>query len=234
MEIFVLCGRQVTYMQVFKYLENESTKPFSPMKAVWLAVLFGISAAFLFYNAFRFSFPVAFAGMYTLMAEQIADGGFSLPMQIPYYGPGGVPFAYPPLALYVMAAFLKFDVSMITYTRYVPPVFSLLALAPLYLLAKELTRSHFAAGLTVMYAVFSPALYISHTWAAGIVRALSFFFMLWGLYFFNRMLREEKLSLGALAGVFGGLATLTHLYYALFFALWAICWAAAYWKRLPW
>ncbi len=85
------------------------------IKTVWLAVLFCISSVFLFYNAFRFSLPIAYAGMYTLMAEQIADGGFSLPMQVPYYGPGGIPFAYPPLALYVMAVFLKLSVSAIAY-----------------------------------------------------------------------------------------------------------------------
>jgi hypothetical protein len=201
---------------------------------IWLTGLFFASALFLFYNAFQFSFPIAFAGMYTLMAEQIAEGGFALPMQIPYYGPGGVPFAYPPLAFYVMAVFLKLDISMITYTRLMPPIFSLLALMPLYLLAKDITRSHLAAGLAVLYAAFSPLLYASHTWAAGIVRAPAFLFILWGFYFFNRMLRDGNTRDAVLSGIFGGLATLTHLYYALFFALWAVCWALVHWKKISW
>lgn len=204
------------------------------IKTVWLAVLFCISSVFLFYNAFRFSLPIAYAGMYTLMAEQIADGGFSLPMQVPYYGPGGIPFAYPPLALYVMAVFLKLSVSAITYARFVPPIFSLLALIPLYLLVEDLTASHFAAGLAMIYAAFSPSLYLPHTTAAGIVRALSFLFMLWGFYFFNKTLREKRLLFGALAGVFFGLTTLTHLFYALFFALWAVCWTATCLNRQLW
>lgn len=221
-------------MQIFKRVEDKLPKSVLFAKIVLLAALFCASAIFLFYNAYKYSFPIAFAGMYTQMAEQIANNGFSIPMRVPYYGPGGLPFAYPPLALYMMAIFLKFDVSMITYTRFMPPIFSLLALIPLYLLTRDLTDSDLAAGFAAGYAAFSPLLYASHTWAAGIVRAPAFFFMLSGFYFFNKMVKEGKIQFALLAGIFGGLTTLTHLYYALSFAIWSVCWAAASWKKIQW
>ena len=66
-----------------------------------LAVL--VAAPVVFFQAFRYSFPLGYAGMFTLIAERIAGADFRLPMSIPHYGPGGIPLIYPPFAMYVFA-----------------------------------------------------------------------------------------------------------------------------------
>jgi hypothetical protein len=202
------------------------------IKVVWLVILLALSSFLIFYNAFRFNMPLAYAGLYTLMSEQVAINNFALPFSVPYYGPGGIPFAYPPLAFYLMAIFIKLDVSVITYLRFIPPIFSLLSLVPLYLLVNKLSNSHIAAGMSVLYAASSPSLYVMHTWAAGSVRAIAFFFMLFGFYFSIRALHEKNFRFGAIAGIFFGLTLLTHLFYALFFMLWLASWFFIYVNRL--
>ena len=51
-------------------------------------------------DAFRYSVPMGYAGLFTQMAKQIADANFYLPIESPFYGPGGIPFAYPPFGMY--------------------------------------------------------------------------------------------------------------------------------------
>jgi 4-amino-4-deoxy-L-arabinose transferase-like glycosyltransferase len=204
----------------------EQAKVDRPLSRIFAApaIAFGTSAIVLFYNAFRFALPLGYAGLYAQASGQIAQAGFRLPQAIHFYGPGDVPFAYPPLAFYAMALFLDLGISPLTYLRFVPPLLSLLALIPLYLLAERLAHSKFGAAVAVGICAASPALYTAHTWASGVVRALAFLFLLCGLYLFDRAIRQERWSLPALAGVFFGLVFLTHLYYAFFLVLCVVCW----------
>lgn len=193
-------------------------------KIASLVFLFLVSAAFLFYNAFRFEMPLGFSGMYSLMAEQISGNHYRLPETSPFYGPGGVPFAYPPLGFYVMAFTTDlFDVSFITYLRFFPPLFSLLSLIPLFLLVERMTSSYWAAFFSTAFILFSPILYFNHTWSAGVVRGLAFLLTVCGFYFFYRALQERHRLFAVAAGILLGFASLTHLFYGLFFALWAAC-----------
>jgi hypothetical protein len=197
-------------------------------KTASLVFLILASATFLFYNAFRFEMPLGFSGMYTLMAEQISGNHYLLPDTTPFYGPGGIPFAYPPFGFYVMAFVTDLvDVSSITYLRFIPPLFSLLSLVPLFLLVERMTTSFWAAFFSTAFLLFSPTLYYNHTWSAGMVRGLAFFLMLSGFYFFYRALEEDSRLFAILTGIFLALTSLTHLFYGLFFALWVACWGIA-------
>ena len=189
------------------------------VKAGILLIVFLMSGVFLFYNSFRFSLPLGFGGLFAQMAEQIASNDFSLPYESPYYGPGGIPFAYPPLGLYIMALFIKLGIHPFTYMRFVPPLFSLLALLPIYLFTREFTGSWFAAILAVLVSAISPVLFVWHTEAGGIVRGLAFLFLIWAMYFWRRALSDYKPLLAVLAGILCGLTFLTHLYNAFFFAV---------------
>ena len=77
-----------------------------------ILILMVLCAPLFFYNAIAWSYPKGFAGLYALFAERLAGNLYMLPIDIPYYGPGGIPLVYPPLAVYMMAFFtseLQFD-----------------------------------------------------------------------------------------------------------------------------
>jgi hypothetical protein len=206
---------------------TRSMNKLSPKAAALPAVALALAAFLLFYSAFRFSLPIGYAGLYAQASEQIAQANFRLPDVIHFYGPGDIPFAYPPLAMYAMALSIKIGISPTRYMRFIPPLLSLLALVPLYLLAERASRSRFAALVAAGICAASPALIAAHTSAAGIVRALGFLLLLCGFYIFERAVEQGSLPLSVLAGLFFGLVGLTHLFYALFFALWAGCWIIA-------
>jgi hypothetical protein len=188
----------------------------------------------LFISAIKNVEPLNFAGLYTLMAEEVANANFHLPMQVEYYIPGDMPFAYPPLGIYVMAAFLKAGVPAWTYLRFAPPVFSLLAMIPLFLLMRRLTKSELAGVVTVLLAAGAPLLFYMQTESGGVVRGLAFCLGLTAVYFFDRMLESFRVGKMILAGVFFGLTILTHFGYSFYFAFWLTAWTLSQPQKRNW
>ncbi|RJP54348.1 MAG: hypothetical protein C4557_03120 [Anaerolineaceae bacterium] len=174
----------------------------------------------IFWNAIEHLFPMGYAGLFTQMAEQIANLNFRLPLESPYYGPGGIPFAYPPFGLYVLAVFIKLTGKYYIFLRWLPPLFSLISIALTYLLAVKLFKSRVPAAFVAIIASASPDLYIAHTWSSGVVRAPAFIFAILTIYFFSENLENRSVKNILLTGLFFGLAALSHLAYALFCAAW--------------
>jgi len=183
-----------------------------------------VGAPLIFWNARQYSMPMGYAGMFTLMAELIAQNQFRLPLEVPYYGPGGVPFAYPPLGLYILAVGMKITGKTFIFLRLLPPLFAWFSLIPLYFLALEVFHSRLSAAMTAILAAMSIQLYIPHAWAAGIVRAPAFGFMLSALVFFTRSFEKFTWRNVVWAGLFLGLTGLTHLSYLVFAMFWIFSW----------
>jgi len=111
---------------------------------VLIAICLGIPL--LFQGAYNYIFPSGFAGLYVLMSELIVNNNFQIPQYIPYYGPGGIPFAYPPIGPYLLAVVSTlFHISIINYLRFVPPFIMLLSIIPIYYIAFEITHSRFGS-----------------------------------------------------------------------------------------
>jgi len=90
-------------------------------------------------NSFRFDTPVGYAGLFSLFSDALRQNNFIIPFNVPFYGPGGVPFAYPPLGFYLTAVLTKITkLSMFQYLRWAPPFLALIAFLAMYLL-----RIHF-------------------------------------------------------------------------------------------
>src|SRR5215207_4287275 len=204
-------------------------------KQIPLLVALLLAAPVIFFQAFRYSFPLGYAGMFTLIAEKIAESNFELPASIPHYGPGGIPLVYPPLGMYVFALALKLGIPIWFYLRVIPAIFTLLSVVPLYYLTLELVESKVASILAVVFVITAPAVYYTHVWAAGLVRAPALLFCLTGLFFYVRSLRDFSWRNFLLAGISLGLLFITHWLYVLFAALVGLACLIAEWKpsRLP-
>ncbi len=189
-----------------------------------------LAAPVFFFYAFRYSIPLGYAGMFAQMAEQIAAANFVLPLEIPRYGPGGIPFVYPPLGHYIFAVAIKLGFSIWAYLRLVPAVFTLVSLVPLYFLARDLTGIRFGALAAMLLVATAPTVYSIHVWSAGVVRGLALVLCLTGLFFYLRALRQASWRHILLAGISLGLLLTTHLLYTLFAALVGIAFLLAEWQ----
>ena len=190
----------------------------NPIRIFVLVILWGIIP--LFYNALTYKIPLGYGGLYALMSESIVNNGFLLPSSVPFYGPGGLPFMYPPFGFYLMAVTSNiFGISAWNYLRFSPPIFSALSLIPLYLFSQKLTNTRVVASTCVVIVAYSVDVYMVHTVAAGMVRALAFLLVMSALFFYLEAIQEDKDIYYVFASIFFGLTILTHWLYAVFFVI---------------
>jgi len=201
-------------------LTQDGTADFGARLVPYVAVLIAAVSALYSVMAFRTSLPYGVAGLYSLMADLAASHGYVLPHTIPYYGPGGIPFAYPPLATYTQALFVhQLHVPVFSYLRFAPVCFTVLAVVPLSLLFWELSGSRLISALATLFTITN---FILLTWqirADGSVRAFALLWTLTGLWFAVRAMRMP--TAWPLAGAVLGLAAtiVSHPMYLVFFLI---------------
>ncbi len=226
--LYQLVGlRRRPWRRAYEFMQSWASRPIDSLAArvstrnlMLLALL--VAAPLIFYLPFRYAFPTGYAGLYSLMSDEIAHNGFALPVSVPFYGPGGIPFAYPPAGFYLMGLVVNvIGVPVFTYLRFAPPLFTLLSLVPLFIIAVEITNSRLAAFISALVVAGSQRIIMIQATAAGSVRGLANLFVLIGMAFFLVAYRKTSWKLAALAGLFVGLTALTHLGYAVFAALFA-------------
>ncbi|HSR29190.1 MAG TPA: glycosyltransferase family 39 protein, partial [Anaerolineae bacterium] len=187
---------------------------------LWLAALVLMTSPFYFLAALRYQFPVGFGGLYALMAQEMVENQFRLPLHVPFYGPGGIPFAYPPLGPYLMAVVTGLTgVQPFDYMRFAPPLFSLLALIVAYLLFHRITNAAAASFVATAGVSLSPIVFDYNVTAGGIVRGFAQMAAIGSLYALFRWLQDAPRSFPVWPGVLFGMTILSHLTNALFVAL---------------
>lgn len=162
-------------------------------------------------------YPAYGAGLFLETAERIAANGYWPPARIPGYTAGGIPFAYPPLAFYVLAVLIDgAGVDPIAVARMLPGLLVLMYLVPFYGLASELTASPRRASLATLILATAPPVLQWHLSAGGVVRAMAFLFALSSLYAGLWVFRTHAPRWVALAAVTFALVVLTHPTYAVY------------------
>jgi hypothetical protein len=156
--------------------------------------------------------PLSNAGLYLTMSDAIAAHHFALPWRVPWYVHGGVPFAYPPLAFYVMAFFTHtLHIPYMRYLEIAPPLFTAGTAIPLYLFYRALLGSGRRALIGVVVACTGQSFLYMYALADGSVRALAAFWMAWALYLGWRALERGSIRLGIAASVCLAATLATHL-----------------------
>ncbi|MEP7040305.1 MAG: glycosyltransferase family 39 protein [Chloroflexota bacterium] len=148
-------------------------------------------------------FPLRDGGLFVTMASDIRHASLGLPL-FSSFNAGNVPFAYPPLGIYLLALTPG---DPIFTERWLPLVWSILAIPAAYLLAREITDEP-RAGLAALIFAAMPV-----TWAiegGGVTRALALMLLLLALWRLAVLLRAPGFRNAALAGALAGLAVLAH------------------------
>ncbi len=188
----------------------------------WLEIAtFLVLGGMYLYNAWHHAYPAGYAGLYTLMAEIVAQDPFPMPMEVPFYGPGGIPFAYPPVAAYFEAFFIgPAKVPVFTYLRWEPGITCILVMLAVYLLGRELSGDRLKAVVGTAIVFSAEIVYSYHGTASGSVRGLALLWAVLTAYVALMAYRRAHrwLVFALLAGLFLALTIMTHLAYAAFLA----------------
>lgn len=174
-----------------------------------------------------YEFPVNDGGFFYKLTSDLVDNRFRLP-EFTIYNHAGIPYAYPPLAFYILGGLHKLTgTPIISLLTYVPAVISILTIPVCY----GLTRIFFEKELflralaTYIFATI-PRSFEWLVMGGGITRSLGYLFALLALLFFYRALQKNRINVDLFAaGFFSGLTLLSHPVAALFliFTIGVIC-----------
>jgi hypothetical protein len=161
-------------------------------------------------------FPLNDGGLFYTMAGDLRANSFLIPATTSYNG-GDIPFAYPPLGIYMVAVLhLALPVSLIDLFLWLPVILSLLGVGAMYFVARELLPSRFHALVATAAFAVVPESYMQIIEGGGVTRALGLLLGLLAVMWAVKYLREGRGRDCVAAALAGGLAVLSHPDAALF------------------
>jgi hypothetical protein len=173
-----------------------------------LAILLG---AFMRFNPTILSgFPINDGGMFAVMLDELKANHYLLPA-FTTYNHLNIPFVYPPLGFYLgdLASSL-FGWTAIETLRWIPAFFTTLSILAFYLLALRLLKRKYHAAVATLFFALMPRAYWWYIMGGGLTRALGQLFMLLTLASLVRLYEENRRADIFWAGLFGGLAVMSH------------------------
>ncbi|HSM71291.1 MAG TPA: hypothetical protein VK851_07090 [Anaerolineales bacterium] len=175
---------------------------------LFLAIIFG---AFVRFNpTILAGFAINDGGMFSVMIDDLRNNGYLIPA-FTSYNRFDIPYAYPPLGFYVGAITSDlFGMDALQVVRWLPAFFATLSIPAFYLLAQRLLKNKYQASLASLIFALMPRAFFWFIMGGGLTRSMGQFFMLLGLWAIVRLYAENRCADIFLAGLFSGLAILSH------------------------
>jgi len=153
-------------------------------------------------------------GLIVVMVDDLRNAGLQLPL-VTTYNAAGLPYVYPPLALYAAAGMGElFELSSLAVVRILPAALSLATLGVFAILAGRLLAPAAAAGALIAYALM-PHAYDGIVAGGGLTRGTGLLLALLAMVVVAYRADLSRRTVIAL-GVLLGLAALSHPQAALF------------------
>src|SRR5690349_3736744 len=180
----------------------------------WADLIFIVSiclGAFMRFNPTLLAgFAINDGGMFAVMVDDLKASHYLLPA-FTTYNHLNIPFAYPPLGFYLgRIASDLFGWSAAQTLRWVPAFFASLAVPAFYLLARRLLKNKYYAALSTLFFALMPRALSWYVMGGGLTRSPGQLFMLLTLATVVRLYQENRRVDVFLAGLFGGLAVMSH------------------------
>jgi hypothetical protein len=159
---------------------------------LFLAVAILIGGTIRLYGVLQSNFPINDGGLFYTMIKDLMANGYRLPVTTSY-NHLNLPFAYPPLFLY-LTGFLADLTSwgLINIIRILPAIFTVLAIPAFYLLASVLIKNKTQVVFATYIFTFIPASFDWLIMGGGLTRSPAFFFALLSLYFIYRLYTQNR------------------------------------------
>lgn len=164
-------------------------------------------------------FPLGDGGLFYTMARDIQAAGYSLPLYTSYNA-GAIPFAYPPLQIYLAALTEGFGIMpLMDGFRFWPLLASLLAIGAFYLMAVELLGDREESALATGAFSLLPGTFYWNIMGGGLTRSAGFLFALLTIASAARMYSGKGRRWTGLTAIAAALTITSHPTMASFAAI---------------
>jgi 4-amino-4-deoxy-L-arabinose transferase and related glycosyltransferases of PMT family len=171
--------------------------------------------------------PTNPGGFYLESARQLAQNRFLIPEYVQGFGKNGIPFVYPPLTFYVLAAMGYILGGILKVALYLPGFLLLIQAILMYFFMKQWTGSKQASLWAAMVLLLVPQIFYRTIFADGITTGFSSIFVLASWILAIRPVdKSNTYRKSIVGGIFVGLSILSHpalgLFCSVSFAIWYI------------
>lgn len=164
-------------------------------------------------------FPLGDGGLFTSMIGDVLGAGFALPATTSYNG-GGLPFAYPPLGIYLAAGVgTIFDTSLISLVTWLPVVLASAAVPLFHILAGQVFHDRVRAGVSTFAFAVLPLAFLGPIMGGGVTRAAGQVAAIAAAILALRFAAHPSVRRGITAGIVTGCAILAHPGFGVFAAM---------------
>ncbi len=166
----------------------------------------------------RYDFPLTDGGLFYVMAQELQRSGYALPW-FTAYNQGGIPFAYPPLGLYLAAITDQIGPwSLLDVFRFLPLILNVATIVAFYALAREMLATRYHASYATVAFALLPFSFYWEIAGGGVTRSPGFLFAVLALWQGYRLYRGGSLRHAWLTTLFSAATVLSHPSMALFLA----------------
>ena len=155
------------------------------------------------------SFPLNDGGMFYTMVQDIQAAGFKLPM-FTSFNSSLIPFAYPPLSLYVTALLNTLPLPLLSLFRFLPLVVSTLTVPAFFLLAKQVLKSKDVLLATLIFTLL-PRSFEWQIMGGGITRSFGQLFSILTLAYSAKFFRQSSKTYFLISSLLLALTIISHL-----------------------
>lgn len=202
--------------------DEEATLRDRSATAIWLLAVLALALAVRLPRILATDFPINDGGIFFVMAGELSDAHLALPAETTYNN-AHIPFAYPPLGLYLAAALhLATGCPILTLERILPLLANLLTAVAFFFLARRLFPSASTAGLAALLFVTLPRSYEWLIAGGGLTRSFGFLFLCLAVFFGHRTLVGRHRGSVVPAGMCLAFAILSHPEMGLLAAAWLL------------
>lgn len=167
---------------------------------------------------FSHDFPPNDGGLFFNMVQDLSANNLSLPLYTTY-NQANIPFAYPPLGLYVAAILAKLNVPLIQVFRYLPLLVSTSSILAFYQFAHSYLENELSAAFATIAIALLPEGFQWRIMGGGLTRSLGFLFGLLTLNSAYHLLKETTWKQITMTGILGAATVLSHPEATFHFAL---------------
>lgn len=138
------------------------------------------------------TYPINDGGLFYQMVRDLLGNGLRIP-DYTTYNNDQIPFAYPPLAFYLIAIIkLATKQTLLNLFRLVPLIINILVIPAFYLLASRLDSDRIKVALSVLFFALLPRTYQWLLMGGGVTRGLGFLFAVLALISIWDLFSKQK------------------------------------------
>jgi len=208
--ITVKQSKLLQILVIFRNKIDTDSIAFAILICAWLVL-------YLLYLKNHPDIPAEPGGFYLESARQLAQNRFLIPAYVEGFGLHGIPFAYPPLAFYVLAVLGLLLGGILKAALFIPGILLLFQAILMYFFMKEWIGSKQASLWAALVLLLMPQIFSRTIFADGITTGLAGIFLLlsW-IVVIKPIGKSNILPKSVLGGVFVGLSILSHPAIGLF------------------